>query len=88
MTPKEKAQELINRFSKVGLQQREEGIECALICVDEIITVFLGMHKPEYAAFDAIGERKYTYEAEYDTHMTGYNMIGYFEEVKTEIKKP
>lgn len=38
MTPKEKAIELINRFSIVGLQQRDEGIECALICVDVILS--------------------------------------------------
>jgi hypothetical protein len=37
MTPKEKSKELVDKFSLVGLQQREEGIECALIAVDEII---------------------------------------------------
>ena len=37
MTPKEKAIELVSKFSIVGLQQRNEGIACALICVDEII---------------------------------------------------
>ena len=37
MTPKEKAKELVDKFSTVGLQQRNEGIACALICVDEII---------------------------------------------------
>ena len=37
MTPKDKAKELIDKFSIVGLQQQNEGIECALICVDEII---------------------------------------------------
>lgn len=37
MTPKEKAKELVDKFSTVGLQQREEGLECALIAVDEII---------------------------------------------------
>lgn len=37
MTPKEKANELIDKFSIIELQQRNEGIECALICVDEII---------------------------------------------------
>jgi hypothetical protein len=34
MTPKEKAKELVDKFSTVGLQQREEGLECALICLD------------------------------------------------------
>lgn len=37
MTPKEKAIELVNKFSNVGLQQRNEGIACALIAVDELI---------------------------------------------------
>lgn len=39
MTPKEKAKELIDKFTLVGLQQRNEGIQCALIAVDEIISV-------------------------------------------------
>ena len=34
---KEKANELVDKFSLVGLQQRNEGLACALICVDEII---------------------------------------------------
>ena len=33
----QKAKELVDKFSTVGLQQRDEGIECALICVNEII---------------------------------------------------
>ena len=37
MTPKEKAEELVLKFSIVGLQQRSEGIACALIAADEII---------------------------------------------------
>ena len=37
MTPKEKAEELVDKFTLVGLQQRNEGIQCALICVDEMI---------------------------------------------------
>lgn len=39
MTPKEKAQELVEKFSVVGLQVREEGIHYALIAVDEILNV-------------------------------------------------
>lgn len=39
MTPKEKAKELVDKFSTVGLQQREEGLECALICIDEMISL-------------------------------------------------
>jgi hypothetical protein len=38
-SPKDKAIELVNKFSTVGLQQREEGIACALIAVDEILIV-------------------------------------------------
>jgi hypothetical protein len=37
MTPKEKAEELVNKFDGIGLQQRNEAIACALICVDEIV---------------------------------------------------
>jgi len=37
MTPKEKAQQLVDKFTLVGLQQRNEGMQCALICVDEMI---------------------------------------------------
>lgn len=34
MTPQQKAKELVDKFSVVGLQQRNEGIACALIAVD------------------------------------------------------
>jgi hypothetical protein len=37
MNPQEKAKELVDKFTVVGLQQRNEGLACALICVDEII---------------------------------------------------
>jgi len=37
MTPKEKAIELVDKFSLVGLQQRNEGMQCAFIAVDEIV---------------------------------------------------
>ena len=40
MTPKEKAIQLVEQFSLVGLQQREEGIACALIAVDEIMKTY------------------------------------------------
>jgi hypothetical protein len=43
MTPKEKAQELVDKFTVIGLQQRNEGIQCALIAVDEIINVTAGL---------------------------------------------
>jgi len=37
MTPKDKAKELVDKFTVVGLQQRNEGIQCAVIAVDEIL---------------------------------------------------
>jgi hypothetical protein len=43
MMPKDKAIELVNKFSTVGLQQREEGIACALIAVDEILNECLSL---------------------------------------------
>lgn len=55
--------------------------------LDEIIKNFEGLHKPEYCAFDAIGERKFTFESEYPECMNGYEMVDYWEEVKTEIEK-
>ena len=30
------------------------------VVIDEILLIFEGLNKPEYCAFDAIGERKYT----------------------------
>ena len=39
MTPKEKAEQLVAKFDGVGLQMRNEAIACALIAVDEIISV-------------------------------------------------
>ena len=37
MTAKQKAKEMVDKFTVVGLQQRNERIQCALICVDEIL---------------------------------------------------
>ena len=39
MTPKDKAKELVDKFTVVGLQQRNEEIQCAVIAVDMIISV-------------------------------------------------
>lgn len=39
MTPQEKAKELVDKFSIVGLQQRNEGIACALIHVEEMLEI-------------------------------------------------
>ena len=38
MTPKDKAEELVNKFDGVGLQMRNEAKQCALIMVDELLT--------------------------------------------------
>jgi len=37
MTPKDKAKELVDKFTVVGLQQRNEGVQCALIMCDELL---------------------------------------------------
>jgi hypothetical protein len=37
MNPKQKAIELINKFSLIGSRQGSEGVKCALIAIDEII---------------------------------------------------
>jgi hypothetical protein len=37
MTPEDKAKDLVDKFTVVGLQQRNEGIQCAIIAVDEIV---------------------------------------------------
>jgi len=58
-----------------------------LFLVDEILKQFDGLHKPEYCAFDEIGERKITFESEYTNYMTGYDMIEYWKQVKIEIDK-
>ena len=34
---KQKAKEMVDKFTVVGLQQRNEGIQCALIAVESII---------------------------------------------------
>jgi hypothetical protein len=39
MAPQEKAKELVDLFTVIGLQQRNEGIQCAIIAVDEILDV-------------------------------------------------
>jgi hypothetical protein len=52
MTPKEKAIELVDKFSLVGLQQRNEGVACALIAVDELI---MAHNKMKDFLFDEIG---------------------------------
>lgn len=45
MNAKEKAKELVDKFSVVSLQQREEGIACAIIAVDEIMKNYQVQYK-------------------------------------------
>jgi hypothetical protein len=40
MKAKDKAKELVDKFTVVGLQQRNEGIQCALIAIDEILSEY------------------------------------------------
>ena len=39
MTPKEKAKQLVDTFSSVGLQMREEGLKCAMIHTEETLSL-------------------------------------------------
>jgi hypothetical protein len=73
MTPKEKAKELVDKFTIVGLQQRNEGIQCALICVDEIIKRS-DKNKIVYTFFES-------------DCLTQYTEDFYWEKVKQEINK-
>ena len=101
MTPKEKAKSLIDFFRPIvypyigsdfmtGTESEslilKNSKECANRCVDEILKNFEGLLKPEYSAFDAIGDRKFIFNSEDRTHMTGYDMKGYWESVKREIE--
>lgn len=56
MTPKEKAKQLVNEFSAVGLQQRNEGITCALIAFKEVVEQLeqYGWYKPQKTYWDAV----------------------------------
>lgn len=45
MTSQEKAKELIDKFTVIGLQQRNEGIQCALICVEELLLCSMDLPK-------------------------------------------
>jgi hypothetical protein len=79
MTPKEKAKELVDKFTVVGLQQRNEGIQCALIAVDEILYAYPHTYEMEKVSTKE-GEDIYII-------MNVRSNIGYWNEVKEEIKK-
>jgi hypothetical protein len=78
MTPKEKAIELVDKFSVVGLQQRNEGIACALIAVDEIVYAYPHTYDMEKVSTKA-GE-------DISIIMNVRSNIGYWQEVKKEIE--
>jgi hypothetical protein len=101
MTPKEKANDFIKKFgyyvngyvgssmltnTEYPEQILKNAKELSIIVIDEILKNFDDLNKPEYCAFDATNERKFTFEGEYDTHMTGYDMIEFWNQVKSEIE--
>jgi len=79
MTPQDKAKELVDKFTVVGLQQRNEGIQCALIAVDEILYAYPHTYEMEKLSTKA-GEDIYI-------TMNVRSNIGYWNEVKQEIEK-
>ena len=48
ISEKEKAKELVDKFTMIGLQQRNEGIACALIAVEEILKEEYCIYKTKY----------------------------------------
>ena len=78
-TPKEKAKELVDKFTVVGLQQRNEGIQCALIAVEEIIYSYPHTYDMEK---DSTKDGKDIYII-----MNVRSNIEYWNEVKEEIEK-
>jgi hypothetical protein len=60
-TPKQKALELVDKFTVVGLQQRNEGIQCALICIDEMLELIPEMAF-ENSYYDYLKEVKHEIE--------------------------
>lgn len=80
MTPKEKAEDIVNKMYKSPYVQETEAKRCALIAVEEIIKELGQLRKPEYTTFVL----KYGEEAE---TMDGYEKIDYYQQVKQEIEK-
>ena len=71
MTPKEKANELVDRYSELGIGHPTSLLlakQCALIAVDEILNNF----------GSRVGDK---------THYCNYMTIQYYQEVKQEIEK-
>jgi len=87
MTPKEKAQELVDKFIQTN-GNAFFAKECALIVVDEIKKMLLSLYKPEYTAFNTVNELMYKFEESDESEvMDGYEMVMYYDEVKQEIEK-
>jgi len=84
MTPKERAKYLFDKMKGFRVKHSHSK-KCAKIAVEEMLNQFKGLSKPEYVAFDCIGERQFTYEGEYADRMTGYDMVAYWQEVLKEI---
>jgi hypothetical protein len=82
MEAKEKAKELVDRFTVVGLQQRNEGIQCAIIAANEILE-----------ALEEYDERTENYlKKDFPNYFSSelQNMeqdLRYWQEVKQEIEK-
>ena len=93
MTAKEKAEELVHKvehsiavkFNISPYETKIMGKDCAIICVDEILKMFTGLHKPEYVTFDIYEPKQYHMEE--DTDYNGYAMSEYWEQVKVEINE-
>lgn len=94
MNTKEKAWELVQRkYSDAiyhhlapNLPTTQIAKICALICVEEMIKLLETLNKPEYTSF--LAKDIYTIaETEYDTHIHGYELIEYWNQVKQEIEK-
>ncbi len=90
MTAKDKAKELVDNFNPWVYSITDEieldyAKKCAVICVDEILKMFEGLHKPEYCSFDIYEPKKYHMEVE--AEFNGYTMSEYWEQVKIEINE-
>ncbi|MGL4253526.1 MAG: hypothetical protein ACRCR2_05705 [Fusobacteriaceae bacterium] len=87
MTPKEKAIELVDKFTQTN-GNAFFAKECALIAVDEIKKMLLSLYKPEYTSFITVNELMYRFEESDESEvMDGYEMVMYYDEVKQEIEK-
>jgi hypothetical protein len=73
MNPIEEAKELVDKFTVVGLQQREEGYQCALIAVDTIL---------DFIKFNVV---PYTYDK--DSMKAVIDNKQHYIKVKKEIEK-